>query len=154
MSKTHTYESQLTWTGNQGNGTKDYQSYERSYNLQTNGKPVIEGSSDPAFRGDTSKYNPEELFLFSLSSCHMLWYLHLCSVHQIVVTDYKDEAVGKMMEDHDGSGKFTEVVLSPEVRITDLSKKELALQLHHKANQMCFIANSCNFEIKHEARIH
>lgn len=154
MSKVHKYNSRLVWTGNLGNGTSDYQSYDRSYDLQSDGKPAIAGTSDPAFRGDPSKYNPEELFLFSISSCHMLWYLHLCSVHEIVVTDYNDEAIGTMAEENDGSGKFIEVVLRPSVRITDSSKKELALQLHHKANQMCFIANSCNFEIKHEARIH
>lgn len=154
MAKTHHYQSKLEWTGNEGHGTIDYKTYSRAYNLQSADKPVIEGSSDPAFRGDAKKYNPEELFLFSISSCHMLWYLHLCAVNGIVVTGYKDAAEGTMTEDAKGSGRFTEVILKPEVEITDLSKKELALQLHHKANQMCFIANSCNFEIKHEALIH
>ncbi|MEO9964628.1 MAG: OsmC family protein [Reichenbachiella sp.] len=154
MSKIHAYQSQLIWTGNLGQGTRDYQSYERSYRVSAANKPPIEGSSDPAFKGDPDKYNPEELFLFSLSSCHMLWYLHLCSTHDIVVIDYQDDAVGTMLEEISGSGRFTEVVLKPKVKIKDSSKKELALQLHHKANKMCFIANSCNFEVKHEALIH
>lgn len=154
MSKQHQYHSTLEWTGNEGHGTKDYQSYNRSYTLQSADKPMIEGSSDPAFRGDSSKYNPEEMFLFSLSSCHMLWYLHLCAVNGIVVISYKDDAEGTMAEESNGSGRFTEVILRPEVQITDSSKKELALRLHHKANQMCFIANSCNFEVRHEALIH
>lgn len=154
MKKTHHYHSHLNWTGNQGHGTKDYKSYDRSYQVQVEGKPIIEGSSDPAFRGDASVYNPEELFLFSISSCHMLWYLHLCSVNHISVVSYKDEAIGTMAEETNGSGRFTAVTLKPEISIEDPSKKELALQLHHKANKMCFIANSCNFEIKHEALIH
>lgn len=154
MTKEHHYNSKLIWTGNLGNGTKNYKAYDRSYTLQVEGKPLIEGSSDPAFMGDPSKYNPEELFLFSLSSCHMLWYLHLCSTEGIVVTDCQDFAQGTMVEYSDGSGAFTEVILRPAVTITDLSKEELALQLHHKANQMCFIANSCKCAVKHEALIH
>lgn len=154
MTKTHSYQSQLTWTGNRGEGTKNYKAYDRSYHIEVEGKPMIEGSSDPAFMGDSSKYNPEELFLFSLSSCHMLWYLHLCSAEGIVVSSYKDRASGIMTEESNGSGKFTEAILRPEVIITDSTKKQLALQLHHKANQMCFIANSCNFAVKHEALIH
>lgn len=154
MTKKHQYRSKLIWTGNLGSGTKDYKAYNRSYTLQADNKPLIEGSSDPAFMGDPEKYNPEELFLFSLSSCHMLWYLHLCSVEGIVVEDYQDQAHGTMVENTDGSGAFTEVTLRPEVTITDSSKKELALQLHHKANQMCFIANSCKCAVKHEALIH
>ena len=154
MSKTHNYQSQLIWTGNLGKGTENYQAYDRSYSLQVSNKPIIQGSSDPAFRGDASKYNPEELFLFSLSSCHMLWYLHLCATEKIVVLEYEDQAEGIMMEEKNGSGRFTQVILKPKVKITDLSQKELALQLHHKANQMCFIANSCNFQINHEAHIH
>ncbi|WP_422360255.1 OsmC family protein [Reichenbachiella sp.] len=154
MAKTHTYQSQLIWTGNKGEGTKSYKTYDRSYTVQAAGKPAIEGSSDPAFMGDPSKYNPEELFLFSLTSCHMLWYLHLCAVEGIVVTDYQDQAEGIMIEGADGSGAFSEVLLRPQVTIADRSKKELALQLHHKANQMCFIANSCKCAVKHEALIH
>ena len=152
--KLHNYKSLLTWTGNLGKGTENYQAYDRSYSLQVSNKPIIQGSSDPAFRGDASKYNPEELFLFSLSSCHMLWYLHLCATEKIVVLEYEDQAEGIMMEEKNGSGRFTQVILKPKVKITDLSQKELALQLHHKANQMCFIANSCNFQINHEAHIH
>ncbi|MEP2024883.1 MAG: OsmC family protein [Reichenbachiella sp.] len=154
MAKIHSYQSSLIWTGNRGEGTKNYKSYDRSYNIRVEGKPVIAGSSDPAFMGNPSRYNPEELFLFSLSSCHMLWYLHLCSEEGIIVIDYRDEAIGEMEEYKDGSGAFIEVILKPEVTISDPQKKELALQLHHKANQMCFIANSCKCAVKHEALIH
>lgn len=148
--KKHRYEVKIKWTGNEGNGTKNYKSYNRSHSIIADGKySSINGSSDPSFLGDKTKYNPEDLFLSSLSACHMLWYLHLCSVHKIVVTKYEDNATGVMEETEDGSGKFTEVILHPRVKITDKNKIEKANELHKEANKMCFIANSCNFKIEH-----
>jgi organic hydroperoxide reductase OsmC/OhrA len=94
-------------------------------------------------------HNPEDLFLASLSSCHMLWYLHLCADAGIIVTDYSDEATGTMLQANEG-GHFTEVILHPVVTITDASKMDKANALHHEANKNCFIANSCNFKVKHE----
>lgn len=149
--KKHNYEIKVVWTGNEGNGTLNYKSYNRNHNIMAEGKYVgINGSSDPSFLGDQTRYNPEELFLSSLSACHMLWYLHLCSVHKIIVTDYLDKATGIMEETKNGSGKFTEVTLNPQVKITDLNMIAKANELHEEANKMCFIANSCNFEIKHK----
>ena len=149
MAKEHNYAIHLDWVGNRGEGTKSYSSYERLYKISLQGKQSIEGSSDPNFRGDASKYNPEEMLLMSLSGCHMLWYLHLCSVNKICVEAYVDSAEGNMTENPDGSGEFSEVILKPRVTISrgDL---RLAEALHHKANQMCFIARSVNFPIKHK----
>lgn len=149
MAKEHQYKTSLIWTGNKGSGTMDYRSYDRSYVVSVDNKADIQGSSDSAFLGDKTKHNPEDLLVSSLSSCHMLWYLHLCSQNGIIVLDYKDAAVGKMMENADGSGHFTEVVLNPVVTITDESQIEKAKDLHAQANKMCFIANSCNFPITH-----
>jgi len=149
MAKEHTYRINIEWTGNRGEGTVNYTGYDRSHRIRISNKIPIEASSDPAFRGDASKYNPEELLLASLSSCHMLWYLHLCSDNGIVVVEYKDDAVGTMAETTLG-GHFTEVILRPLVTITDSSKIEKANELHHEANKKCFIANSCNFPVKHE----
>lgn len=143
----HSYQTLLRWTGNNGEGTKNYRGYERAYEIKVQGKPIIFGSSDPAFRGDYTKYNPEELFVASLSSCHMLWYLHLCSEAGIVVVAYQDYAVGKMNETKSGSGKFIEVILQPKVTITAGSSSEQAQQLHHEAHKFCFIANSVNFPV-------
>lgn len=151
--KTHEYSLNLLWTGNSGLGTSNYRTYERSHTISIPGKPLIEGSSDPAFRGDTSKYNPEELLVASLSSCHMLWYLHLCANSGIVVTSYSDNASGMMTERANGSGKFTEVTLRPKVQITDILRIEEAKNLHKKANELCFIANSVNFPVRHEPEI-
>lgn len=150
MTKVHQYQTNLIWTGNKGSGTMDYRSYDRSYVISIPNKPDIQGSSDSAFMGDKAKHNPEDLLVSSLSSCHMLWYLHLCSQNGIVILDYKDNAVGKMSENADGSGHFTEVVLHPVVVINNEEHIEKANGLHEEANRMCFIANSCNFPVKHE----
>jgi organic hydroperoxide reductase OsmC/OhrA len=149
----HCYRAQVFWTGNLGRGTIDYPSYERSYEIVIEGKPSILGSSDPAFRGDSTKYNPEELLVASLSACHMLWYLHLCAEASIVVTDYLDLAVGTMLETEDGGGRFTAVVLKPAVTIASGSDKKQAEKLHVKAHHLCFIANSVNFPVSCEPSI-
>lgn len=153
MGKTHHYQSTIRWTGNLGSGTSGYRAYERSHTIGVAGKPDILASSDPSFRGDKSRHNPEELFVSSLASCHMLWYLHLCADAGIVVTSYEDHAEGTMEETPDGSGQFTGVVLKPAVTITDASRSEEAKELHHQANRMCFIARSCNFEVTHEPSV-
>jgi len=149
MEKLHLYKAVIQWTGNKGSGTDHYTHYERDYNIHIEHKPIINGSSDPAFRGDEKKYNPEDLLLSALSSCHMLWYLHLCSVEGVVVEEYTDTATGKMEERKDGSGCFTEVVLNPRVIVSLESMIPRATELHATANQMCFIANSVNFPVKH-----
>lgn len=150
----HHYSTRLNWTGNTGTGTAAYRSYERSYTVSVPGKPELYGSSDPSFKGDEKKHNPEEMFVAALSACHMLWYLHLCAEAGIIVQDYKDEAEGIMQEDADRGGFFTEVILRPEVVIADESKREQAMALHERANKMCFIANSCNFPVRHEPEVH
>ncbi len=150
MAKEHQYQANITWTGNKGSGTMDYRSYDRSYVISVEHKSDIQGSSDSAFLGDKTKHNPEDLLVSSLSSCHMLWYLHLCSQNGIVVLDYKDTAIGKMTEEANGSGRFTEVLLQPVVTIADAAHTEKANALHEQANKMCFIANSCNFPVKHQ----
>jgi organic hydroperoxide reductase OsmC/OhrA len=150
MEKTHNYATVLTWTGNKGAGTADYKAYERDHIISVAGKPDIPGSSDPSFRGNRERYNPEELLVASLSSCHMLWYLHLCAVNNIVVVDYRDQAEGVMMEKADGSGYFREVTLRPLVTITDAALVEKARSLHHEANRYCFIAASMNFPVHHQ----
>jgi organic hydroperoxide reductase OsmC/OhrA len=149
MEKLHHYKAVIQWTGNKGSGTDHYTHYERDYNIHFENKPIINGSSDPAFRGDEKKYNPEDLLVSALSSCHMLWYLHLCSFEGVVVVEYTDYATGIMEERKDGSGCFTEVVLNPRVIVSLESMIPRATELHATANQMCFIANSVNFPVKH-----
>jgi organic hydroperoxide reductase OsmC/OhrA len=150
----HHYKATITWTGNLGSGTSNYRSYDRSHSISVNGKPAIAGSSDPAFRGDPAKYNPEELLIASLSACHMLWYLHLCAEAGVVVIDYVDTATGVIVETSDGGGHFSQVILYPKVVVSDQSIVDKANELHHKANKLCFIANSCNFPILHRPTCH
>lgn len=153
MSRTHHYHCHTEWTGNKGNGTSNYTSYERSHTISIKGKPEILSSSDQAFRGDPLKYNPEELLLASLSSCHMLWYLHLCAEAGVVVTAYLDHATAVMKEHAETGGKFVEACLHPKVTIDDHSMTQQALALHHKANKLCYIANSVNFPVSHQAEV-
>lgn len=149
--KDHHYKANITWTGNTGEGTKDYRSYERSHAISVDGKQTIHGSSDPNFRGDKTMYSPEDLLVSSISACHMLWYLHLCSAAGVVVIAYVDNAEGTMVETADGGGHFTQVILKPMITLKNADMKAKADELHHDANKMCFIANSCNFSILHQA---
>jgi organic hydroperoxide reductase OsmC/OhrA len=150
MEKAHHYTTILNWTGNKGEGTAHYRAYDRDLVVSVAGKPDLPGSSDPSFRGNPQRYNPEELLVASLASCHMLWYLHLCSVNNIVVMEYQDRSEGVMMEKADGSGYFREVILRPVVTITDAGQIEKAKELHHEANRLCFIASSVNFPVHHQ----
>lgn len=149
MEKTHFYTATITWKGNSGNGTRDYRAYSRDHDISIEGKPQIPGSSDPSFRGDKSKYSPEDLLVSSLSGCHMLWYLHLCASNGVGVTQYVDQAVGEMMENADGSGQFSRVTLRPQVTISEESMIEKAKALHADAHRLCFIARSVNFPVDH-----
>lgn len=151
--KTHTYKTLVQWSAEGSEGTKNYRSYRRDHTISADGKAVISASSDPAFRGDASRYNPEELLVASLSSCHMLWYLHLCATNGITVLDYGDDAKGTMEESSDGSGRFVRVELRPNVTIAAGSDRSRALALHHQAHRLCFIARSVNFPVEVEAQI-
>jgi organic hydroperoxide reductase OsmC/OhrA len=143
--KHHRYHASVTWDAG-GAGTTSYKAYSRDHAIAAPGKPEIAASSDPAFRGDGARYNPEDLLVASLSSCHMLWYLHLCAVNGVVVTHYRDEAEGIMREDADGSGRFERVTLRPRVTIAS-GDREKARALHEQAHCNCFVANSVNFPV-------
>jgi organic hydroperoxide reductase OsmC/OhrA len=150
----HEYHTGLTWTGNTGAGTSSYRSYERSHELTApDGKPTIQGSSDPAFRGDKSRWSPEDLLVASLSACHMLSFLHRASLAGVNVVEYTDAASGTMKQTSDGGGSVTEVVLHPVVTVKTADMAELCEQLHDEAHARCFIANSVAFTVRHEATV-
>ena len=146
----HHYSVTVTWTGNRGTGTSGYRDYGRDHDIALPGLPVLPGSSDPTFRGDKDRYNPEQLLLTALSQCHMLSFLHVAVMHGVVVTAYTDAAEGTMRLNRDESGEFTEVVLRPRVELADESQRELADSLHEEAHRVCFIARSVNFPVRHE----
>ncbi len=154
MEKEHHYTATITWTGNRGTGTSGYTAYDRDHTIAIEGKPEVLGSSDPAFRGNKNRYNPEDSFVAALSASHMLWYLHLCAVKGIVVDRYVDKAIGTMTENHDGSGQFLKIVLRPAVIIRSPEMNDEAISLHEEAHRMCFLARSVNFPVLHEPTIH
>jgi organic hydroperoxide reductase OsmC/OhrA len=158
--KQHRYETHVAWTGarppEQGGGTRDYAAYSREYRADFPGKPSVVGSADPAFRGDPGLHNPEEMLLLALSSCHLLSYLALAALEGLEVTAYEDDASGVMQQEGRG-GRFTEVVLRPRVRVAAGGDPERARAraeaLHEEAHRTCFIANSVNFPVRHEAEV-
>jgi organic hydroperoxide reductase OsmC/OhrA len=148
--RTHTYQLQMTWTGNLGPGTTTPRAYSRDAEIGVADKGVILGSSDPAFRGDPTRWNPEELLVASLAQCHMLWYLDLATRAGIVVTAYSDAPTGTMAEEAAGAGQFTSVTLRPTVTVTPDSPQDEALRLHDDIGAWCFIARSVSFPLHHE----
>ena len=150
--RSHRYRVTVVWTGDRGRGTADYRAYGRDHRIESPGKPPVEGSSDPVFRGDATRWNPEELLLASLSACHKLQYLHLCAEAGVVVTAYRDEAEAEMVEEGMG-GRFVGATLRPLVTIRAGCDAELARALHHEAHGRCFIASSVNFPVACEPTI-
>ncbi|MGB8264875.1 MAG: OsmC family protein [Candidatus Velthaea sp.] len=150
---THDFQATVTWTGNLGSGTASYSSFSRAHEISAAGKAAIAGSSAPAFRGDASRWNPEELLVASLSACHQLWYLHLCAVEHVIVLSYVDGAQGTMDVRQDGGGRFTSVTLRPVVTISRGSDPQRAQALHENAHAKCFIANSVNFSVRCEGSV-
>ncbi|GAA1791560.1 OsmC family protein [Pseudarthrobacter sulfonivorans] len=145
----HHYSLAVQWTGNLGEGTSSYRGYSRDHDIVVPGLPVLKGSADPTFHGDRDRYNPEQLLLAALAQCHMLSFLHVAVRHGVVVTDYRDEATGRLRLNQDGSGQFESVTLNPRVTVVDPSHVALSEQLHREANQVCFIARSVNFPVLH-----
>lgn len=147
------YETNLLWTGNLGCGTVDYVSYDRDYRLTVDGKPPLTGSAHHKFRGDAAKHDPEDFLICALTSCHMLAYLALCARHGVTVLTYEDHASGTLTFDGHGGGRFTGVMLRPSVIVASGCDTTLAMELHERAHEECFIASSCNFPVRHEPSI-
>ena len=148
MQHQHHYKLKTIWHGNKGEGTKNVRAYDRSHTVSISGKPDLLLTTDNPAVGDKSKLNPEDLLVTAISSCHMLSYLYVCALEGIVITSYQDNATGMMTENESGGGSFNEVTLHPVFTVADESMKQRAIELHHKAHEICYIANSVNFEIK------
>jgi organic hydroperoxide reductase OsmC/OhrA len=156
MGALHLYTVDVRWTGAGESGTTSYTAYGRDHEIRVEGRPVLLASSDPAFRGDPERYSPEQLFVASLSQCHLLWFLHLAAADGVVVVDYHDEAVGRMRVESAGAGQFTEVLLHPRVTVRggDGVTDERVRALHERAHEHCFVARSVNFPVRHEPVTH
>jgi len=150
----HIYRTSLYWSAEGGEGTKSYRSFLRTHRITANdksGKPKPAIVATSAFHS-LDHYNPDELLIGSLSSCHMLWYLHLCSENGVVVVDYRDEAEGVLRLDGKGEGKVGRVTLRPQVTIS-AGDPEIARALHEDAHKKCFVAASVNFPVLCEPEI-
>lgn len=149
MHEAHHYRAQVRWTGAAQGPTSSYESYSREHTVQVAGKPMLRGSADPSFRGDPNLYNPEDLLLVALSTCHMLSFLALAARKRLLVTGYEDDAIGTMSV-KDGQMRFTDVLLRPKVTLAAGSDPSLVAECHEKAHRLCFIANSVNFPVRHD----
>ena len=152
MTHVHEYRAKILWTGAVRGPTSSYPAYSRDYLVEIDGKAPLRGSADATFRGDASLHNPEDLLVAALSACHLLSYLALCARGGVAVVAYEDAAHGTMTE-RDGAIRFTEVVLRPVVAVAAGSDLAKAKALHEQAHRECFIANSVNFPVRHEATV-
>ncbi|WP_299843326.1 OsmC family protein [uncultured Roseovarius sp.] len=148
----HDYTARVVWTGNRGQGTTSYRAYDRTWNVETPGKPVIPCSNDPLLGGDPTLHNPEDLLIASLSACHMLWYLHLASDAGIVVQSYADDPLAVGETDKTGASRFLRATLRPQITVPDGTDLALADTIHHQIHKTCFIARSVNFPVDYDAR--
>ena len=151
MNKEHHYKLLTKWQGNKGSGTSGLRDYDRSHTVSIANKPDLYLTTDNPAVGDKTKLNPEDLLVTAISSCHMLSYLYVCASEGVIVTDYIDNATGVMIENEQGGGQFKEVILNPVVTVTDKKMIEKAMALHHKAHEICYIANSVNFPVENNA---
>lgn len=150
MTEPHRFEARLVWTGAAKGPTANPETFARDFRAEVGSRPPILGNAPPAFHGDGSGYNPEELLLIALSACHMLSYLFLCARGGIAVVDYRDEPHG-LLGRRDGRTQVIEARLRPRVTIARGGDRAKAERLHAPAARGCFIANSVNFPVLHEA---
>ena len=150
---THHFKANLKWELKNKPENSTQRFYAKGHEISFEGKELLKVSAAKAFKGDPALLNPEDLLLSSVTSCHMMSYLFVCSQNNIEVLSYEDYSEAILEVNANGSGKITQIILKPIIKIKDSSQSELALSLHHKANELCFIANSCNFPIEHHATI-
>lgn len=145
--RAHQYKITTKWTGNKGHGTANVSAYKRTHIVISANKPELQLTTDNALYGDKNLHNPEDLLTASVSSCHMMSFLYLCALEGIIVIEYTDNAIGNLMEDPKGGGHFLDINLNPRFVVTEDSMVGSAIELHKKAHEICFIANSLNFPV-------
>ena len=131
------------------------QKYSRVHDWRFDGGAVVKGSpaptSVPAPMSDPSAVDPEEALVAAVSSCHMLFFLAFAAKAGFVVDRYRDDAVGTMGRDERGRMAITQVVLRPDIAFSGTGPDKAALaDLHHRAHEHCYIANSIRGEVRVE----
>ena len=150
----HYFKASLQWNLKSEADFKSKKIYTKNHTISFEGKESISVSAAKVFKGDPTLVNPEDLLLSSVTSCHMMSYLYVCQQNNIEILSYQDHSEAILEVNSDGSGKITKIILNPTIKIKDESKIDLAISLHKKANQLCFIANSCNFPILHHPSVY
>ena len=149
------YSAELEWQRQSDEVFTDNR-YSRRHRLVFDGGIEVPGSSSPSVvplpLSDAAAVDPEEAFVASLAACHMLWFLSLAAAQGYVVDDYRDAALGTMTRNAAGKQWISTVTLRPAVRFggTRLPDHEALAQLHHRAHDECFIANSVKTEVRCE----
>jgi len=152
------YSAQVVWQRQPSEAFVDNR-YSRRHGLNFDGGAAWAGSSSPHVvplpMSDASAVDPEELFVASLASCHMLWFLSLAAAAGYCVDEYADEAVGEMAHNAEGQMAMTVVTLRPRVMFGGSKQPHAAdlAQLHHEAHAACYIAHSVRTEVRCEPRI-
>ena len=146
MANPHFYRQTLTWIGAKQGPAESYLTYSRDFEAEYDGKPSIQGSADPSYRGDASRLNPEDLLVTAVASCHLLTYLALCTRNKYIVISYSDTPEGTMQM-QDGKMSITDIVLRPKVVLAPGADIEKARKLHEEAHDQCFITNSVRCDV-------
>jgi organic hydroperoxide reductase OsmC/OhrA len=150
MSHVHTYSTRLEWSGSTGAG---YDGYDRAHLLSAPpAEQELRMASDPAFRGDARRLNPEQLVVAAASSCQLLEFLTLAAKARVDVLEYSDAAEGTM-DESDEPARIQRIVLRPRIRVAEGPSVERVRRLVQLAHEHCYVANSLRSEIVVEAVI-
>ncbi len=148
MTHHHSFHSRVQWTGNTGQGNATYKGYDRTWQVTTDGKPLIQCSNDPLLGGDPTLHNPEDMLINAVAACHMLWYLHLSFDAGVLVTGYQDTPEGIGESEPSGAGRFIKAILRPQITLGAGMDPAKADAVHGHIHNVCFIARSVNFPIE------
>lgn len=144
--------AKVSWTRNPEESFIDNK-YSRAHTWAFDGGTVLRASSSPQVvpvpMSDPSAVDPEEAFIASLSSCHLLWFLSLAVERNYLVESYEDDAEGCLGRNEKGKLSVTKVILKPRVRFggANVPSREQVDELHHAAHEKCFLANSVHTAI-------
>jgi organic hydroperoxide reductase OsmC/OhrA len=142
------HHATVVWTRTSPDFT--YDTYNRAHEVRfKDGAIVLPSSSAPAFKGDAERVDPEEAFVASLSSCHMLTFLAICARKRLTLESYEDDAVGLLEKAENGRLWMAHVTLKPRARFaagTEIDATRLA-EIHHNSHEQCFIANSVRTDV-------
>ena len=156
MDREHGFAVEIEWTGARQGGTTGYRAYGRDHRVQAAGKvQEILGSAARPFHGDADRWNPEEMLIAALAQCHLLSFLHVATTEGLVVVAYEDSATGILQTEGQG-GRLIEATLRPLVTLAAHHGEpdaRRARELHGRASELCFIANSVSFPVRHEPSI-